>query len=243
MKSRTKSLFHLTESLENLFGILDQGFCPRYSNEYIGWVAPGTEFIGIPMVCFCDIPISRLTDHTEFYGKFGIGMNQEWGVKSGLNPVMYISKESYLFKPLQSLFKNPNPNIDDSKVHVMKTLSYTKSLSGKINRKNVIKEKDFYLECEWRFVAEIYDDEKYAFLCDPRESEDPAIVTEANAEKRKNSTLQFKISDIRYLMVEKMSDIPALVDFINTKLGHCSLNDLKILSTKIISLDELIHDI
>lgn len=243
MKPRTKSLFHFTNSLQTLCSILEEGFWPRYCNEYIGWVTDDPEFIGIPVVCFCDIPLSRLTEHTAFYGNFGIGMTQKWGIDNGLNPVFYISKDSTLFPPLKGLFENPHPKVDDSKFWVMQTLGYTKPLIGKMKRGEDKIDKSFYDECEWRYVPVIYEGTKYAFLVGPENSDDPKIIEEANEERRKDSMLKFEPKDVRYLLVDKASDIPELVDFINTKLGHFPHNDLKVLSTKIVPLDEIVFDI
>lgn len=243
MKPRTKSLFHFTSSLEILCCILEQGFWPKYCNEYIGWVAGDPEFIQIPIVCFCDIPLSRLSEHVVFYGKFGIGMNQDWGIKNGLNPVLYISNDSTLFESLKGSFENPHPDIYDSKYWVMQTLGYTKPLFGKMKRGEKTIEKNFYNECEWRYVPVIYQGAKHAFLVGPNESDNPEVIKEANAERRQDSMLKFTPSDVRYLLVENTSDIPSLVDFINTKLGDFSHNELKILTTKIISLDEISKDI
>jgi hypothetical protein len=243
MKPRTKSLFHFTKSLEKLCCILEEGFWPRYCHEYIGWIAYEPEFIAMPIVCFCDIPISRLTEHTDFYGKFGIGMTKEWGINKGLNPVIYVSNDSNLFTVLKGLFENPHPNIYDSKFFVMQTLSYTKPLMGKMKRGKDTIDKYFYEECEWRYVPVIYEDAKYAFLVGHSESNNPEIIEEANAERRKDGMLKFSLSDVRYLLVEKTSDIPILVDFIYTKLAHFSNDELKIFVTKIVSFDEIIKDI
>lgn len=243
MKPRTKSLFHFTNSFQTLCCILEDGFWPRYCNEYIGWVADDPEFIAIPEVCFCDIPLSRLTDHADFYGKFGIGMTQEWGLNKGLNPVLYISKDSTLFPALKGLFENAPPKVDASEFWVMQTLGYTKPLVGKMERGEDTIDKSFYEECEWRYVPIIPEGAKYAFLVGPENSDNPKIIKEANAERCLDSMLKFEPKDVRYLLVEKTSDIPNLVDFINTKLGHFPHNDLKVLSTKIISLDDIIEDI
>lgn len=44
--------------------ILKEGFKFAYCAEHFG-----DEFLAIPMVCFCDIPISRCTEHSEKYGE------------------------------------------------------------------------------------------------------------------------------------------------------------------------------
>jgi hypothetical protein len=43
----------------------------------------------IPMVCFCDLPLSLIKKHVEEYGGYGIGLNKTWGVKNGVAPVIY----------------------------------------------------------------------------------------------------------------------------------------------------------
>ncbi len=64
------------------------------------------------MVCFCDLPLSRLQNHihgykwnfngvdrqSKQYGKFGLGMSKEWGTTKKLNPVTYIQPDSHLLQ-------------------------------------------------------------------------------------------------------------------------------------------------
>ena len=62
------SLFHFTPSLDNLLGILDKTFYPRYCYEKFELSRHMTHSIewikkidaALPMVCFCDIPLSQL---------------------------------------------------------------------------------------------------------------------------------------------------------------------------------------
>src|SRR4030042_2244627 len=87
------TLFHFT-SKDNLLGILENEFYPRISLEHYQ-VNETTSFkIGIPMVCFCDIPLSMTYSHMTDYGKYGIGMSKEWAKRNKLNPVLYLHKGS-----------------------------------------------------------------------------------------------------------------------------------------------------
>lgn len=61
------------------------------------------DFVAFPMVCFCDIPLSRIDEHIGFYGKFGIGMTRKWAEQNGLNPVLYASGSNNLTKELLGL--------------------------------------------------------------------------------------------------------------------------------------------
>lgn len=86
----TNSLFHYTNNFENLIGIIRKGLLPNFCKE----VLPDDETIGIPMVSFCDIPLTRADEHRGKYGKFAIGLNKLWGDKNGLNPVLYLKSNS-----------------------------------------------------------------------------------------------------------------------------------------------------
>lgn len=92
MLPKSENLFHFTKSVDYLKNILGNGFLPRYSLEDTQAFDIGLDYIGYPMVCFCDIPISRISEHTAFYGGYGLGMTKEWGLKNGLQPLLYASR-------------------------------------------------------------------------------------------------------------------------------------------------------
>lgn len=102
------TLFHFT-SKDALLGILKTGFRPAYSDEFgHDVIGRSLSTITIPMVCFCDLPLSRLDNHikgfdwehngekqfSKKYGNFGLGMSKEWGITKRLNPVLYATQES-----------------------------------------------------------------------------------------------------------------------------------------------------
>ena len=91
-------LFHFTDK-DSLFKILESTFKPSYSKEYIEGIKTKKEF-AVPMVSFCDLKLSELKDHIDKYGNYGIGLNKSWALKNGLNPVMYINKNSHFINNL-----------------------------------------------------------------------------------------------------------------------------------------------
>ena len=94
---RSRTLFHFTKDLDVLKSILKHGFFPKYSLEDIAWfVAQEIDAVAFPVVSFCDIPLSRITDHVKFYGQYGIGMKRQWGITNGFNPIVYVSETSDL---------------------------------------------------------------------------------------------------------------------------------------------------
>lgn len=89
--SNSNSLFHYTRTYDNLCGILRNGFKPNYCKESL----LNGSVIGLPMVSFCDIPITRANDFRK-YGKYAIGMERNWGISKGINPITYIASDNIL---------------------------------------------------------------------------------------------------------------------------------------------------
>lgn len=237
MKPKSDNLFHFTKSLDVLKLILNNGFEPRYCLEDIEWMGFNEyKRLAFPMTCFCDIPLSRISDHTDFYGNFGIGLTKDWGLKNQLNPVIYTTSQGRIQELMKFLFniERPKGTTKDFDNHSYALWSLIKPISGTmIIAKNIL-EKEFYQENEWRYVA-------------PGDT----ILSESGFEEEKTEAnlvvaeyaLKFTPSDIKYLFVKSDSDIPGLVDYINTELGHFPLNDLKILTSRIVSLETLHVDL
>ena len=90
-------LFHFTNKFENLISILIDGFIPNYCIE--NWLAidENLPHIGIPMICFSDIPELFIELHKNKYGPYGIAMDKEWGDRKKNNP------NYFLMSPLRGL--------------------------------------------------------------------------------------------------------------------------------------------
>lgn len=66
----SNTLFHFTKNIENVINILKNGFRPHFCVEDLNIIAPDLGSIdelefAIPMVCFCDIPLSQARVHME----------------------------------------------------------------------------------------------------------------------------------------------------------------------------------
>lgn len=97
---RTSSLFHYTKELDTLKRILAEGLKPNYCEETFSILDNPDLIVGIPMVSFCDIPLTRITNFREKYGKYAIGLSKEWGLKNGINPVFYATPNSFVLNSL-----------------------------------------------------------------------------------------------------------------------------------------------
>ena len=238
MKPKSDNLFHFTNSIDVLKLILKNGVSPRYCLEDFSWFAGAhIKYVAYPMSCFCDIPISRISEHTEFYGMFGIGFTKDWGLKNGLNPVLYLTQSGSVRDTIEYFFnldKPKNEKNDEQNENLFTLLSHIKPINGTMLIGGEPTSKDFYQENEWRFVPQI----NKLLFSDALEKE----KDEANLKVEKYK-LEFAPQDIKYIFVKSDSDIPNLFDFINTNLGHFPHNDLKILQSRIISLETLKLDL
>lgn len=104
-QSKANSLFHFTDSLEKLKAILQNGFRFSYSFEehymFNRHNEQTIEIVGgaLPMICFCDIPLTRTLDHAELYGRYFVGINKEFMQNAFdliINPVIYYNSPELL---------------------------------------------------------------------------------------------------------------------------------------------------
>jgi len=240
-KPKANNLFHFTKSIDVLKSILKDGLLPKYCLEDLSWFGMDRH-MAHPMVCFCDIPLSRIQEHTSFYGEYGIGLTKDWGLKNQLNPVIYCDNSGLVNHAANTLAQIDLNGLDKNMADSI-TLAFacfakiTKPLTGSMYVGGSIMQKEFYQESEWRYI--------------PREGLKDAGVFEDEFEKDRESLnkemakhrLELSPNDIAYIFVKKDADIPGLVDFINNSLGSFPLNDLKILYTRIVSLDTLTGDL
>lgn len=245
MKPKSHTLFHFTKSRETLQMILRNGFWPRYCLEDIGWLGiSGAEFVAFPMVCFCDIPLSRTDEHVSFYGSFGVGMSKEWAVKNDLNPVLYMASQNSLAKTIMEISLTAATLPDDEKRTA--ALGNFRHLTGHIKPSEgtmvVAGEpvrKEFYQESEWRFIPRNSNIRDYLRRSD---FENVAELERGNESVRSHSMLRFVPNDVKYIFVSSDSDIPAIVNFIQTDLDMYPSADLKVLMSRVTSIESVGRD-
>lgn len=241
MLPRSDTLFHFTRSLDYLKSILERGFYPRYCLEDTE-ILEG-NYAAYPMVCFCDIPISRVAEHTAFYGSYGVGLTREWALRNKLCPVVYTPASGPVVELAKFLIQveiqpknQAQRKIDDALlVHFNRFIPLIKPLVGRMVVGRKVLQRAFYQENEWRYLPE-----------DLEMIVGKSKFTKQRAQynrKMETQPLLFGPTDIRYIFVKTDAELPLVYDFLLAQLGKYPLNDIKTLITRITSLETLSRDV
>ena len=239
------SLLHFTNSMDALKGILEKGFRFSYCCEKVSATInmnelhpEGANFfrpsphinshIAIPMICFCDIPLTRAKLHSDTYGKFIVGVDKDMAITvfgDNINPVMYRTSQTIgLALHDLSVIKATIDNVDgcyNYKRSLNQLIGNTKPYNGTVNRKDYC----FYNEREWRILIpfDYSEDTKWYWNL----SEEEFAVKKGEINKILHSSeyayrgfttdidneedfMQF----ITHIVVDTEANIPELVEFI-----------------------------
>lgn len=149
---KSKTLFHFTRDKETFYSILENGLKFTYNEERYKDVF----HYALPMICFCDMPLTMIGEHTKKYGTFGIGFNKRkmanhyWKL---LNPVNYIFSKN-LLEGAESLLeiakKKCNEEDEESKKLYKLATNLLAFMKPYANPKN---KQVFYDESEWRLIV------------------------------------------------------------------------------------------
>jgi hypothetical protein len=205
------SVFHFIRRRDWLVNILkNKTFQARYVYEEL----PMLKYkVGIPMKCFCDIPLGMIKKHIVNYGKFGIGIKKEYAKKHKFSPVVYIHKDSdTLIRYLTSIKSIKSLNNGNS------LLPYFKLVEGyAINSQGKKVFTKFYDEREWRYIPPNPDLIDFKGF-DEEEIRNTKLEEEnKNIDKDKNvNAIPFEYADITYLFVQYEEDVDKVIEEIHS---------------------------
>ena len=84
----------------------------------------------VPLVSFCDLPMSLIRKHLKEYGNFGIGLDKKWGLKNRVAPVIYSHPKAQTRQPILHLTAKAAERNDETTANDLKILAtYTKPIS------------------------------------------------------------------------------------------------------------------
>jgi len=244
MAVSANTLFHFTNKLDNLKGILSTSFHPKYSLEDLSNAVPGNIHVTrIPMVCFCDLLLSQIKDHIKFYGDYGVGLRKKrCGNKNGISPVVYLPKKSVSSTLLKQIAEQYHSlllkdDISASK-HLLEFYKYIKAYDGLAynRRTKEMESRIFYDEREWG-----YSPNNFPVL--PEKIEDGNFLERENKKMANLKPLTFAALDIKYIIVKKEKEIPSFADFIISHLKRkFSEPERNLLISKLISVEQIRDD-
>jgi len=243
------TLFHFTNGT-SLISILENNFYPRYCRETVYAPKRGTRQMIFPMICFCDLPLSQIKSHINRYGRYGLGLTKEWGIRNGLNPVTYVQKDSVVLLKVEQLLQSNWESITALQIEQFKkdrdNLIYLymnmKAYEGIQNRGLKTERLRFYDEREWRFVpnlSRLNDDELHLVSVQ--------WTLEQIAKKNKeleNVPLIFEPEDIKYIVIENEMERSLMIKKIREIKGRKSYTkeQIEMLNSKIISAECIKND-
>ncbi len=246
----TNTVFHFTKSIDNLEGILKTDFCPQFCYEdFFGTISDTKNAEkGVPMVCFCDIPLSQIRRHVDNYGDYALGLSKDWAIKNQINPVFYTYPTSDLANKLTVLLnqlveseKEMKENWTKSKIlnQYTSTIQYVKPYKGRLWKNGVRTEKEvrFYDEREWRFIPQVGQGKQPILIS---ASKDRLQKLNNEIKQASGYRLSFEPKDIKFIIVSKEHEISSMIDkVIHLKRDNFSYEDVQILTTRIISMENI----
>lgn len=246
------TLFHFTSSMENLLSILTDEFRPRFclENSYVLTAGRMPEHEqhehGIPLVSFCDLPLSQIGFHLSVYGDYGIGMTKSWGRAQGISPVLYMYPEGSLSSTFSDLLILGDRETDLElkekwALLIFDFACFVKPYEGNLWREGgELPNIRFYNEREWRFVPSLPAGfHKYLSKPDFLDSE---IRNAANEKLKEVARISFEPNDIKYLIVRREDEIVPLIREIERIKGKYGFDDVALLSSRVISAEQIRTD-
>lgn len=234
----SNTLFHWTNK-DSLIGILKNEFKINYCRENLSLKRDIQMTIRVPLVSFCDIPLSESRNQMNKYGQYGIGLKKEWGIKNGLNPVLYMVSNSNITSLITETLLTfaRKETVDQDLINVTgEFFHYYKNHKGGTNNKE--KNYEFYKEREWRYI--------------PKEIKGKIFNERIwnNPDKKKSYLdiieplrLGFTPNDISYLIIKEENEISDFIVQIKEAKGQkYSDKEIQLLTTKIITSDGILTD-
>jgi hypothetical protein len=253
MNISSNSLFHFTSKFETLKKILENDFYIQFCGETFLNVVTGfsEDYLekGVPMVCFCDLPLSQVNNHTAIYGGYAIGLSKAWGIKNKVNPIIYTYYNSDLTAKLFEFYKTLRSEQNKPKglhYHLDGIMQYVKPYSGVFKKgRKIYKNYKFYDEREWRYIPKLYDEIQPVWIKRKENTElNVAVINRDILEgKIEKTKLSFEAADIKYIIVKKESERKKIISSLNKiKTKRYSVAEMQLLMTRIMSLEQIIAD-
>ena len=204
---------------------------PRYVVEPIRYLGVSDLWrVAFPMICFCDIPFSKIRIHIDRYGGYGLAFDKTKLLeKYGLQPIHYISEKSSLKSDFNDAFQCSMDNDIDEKLepladYLLSTLAFMKPVYETRLEEGEEKRYIFQNECEWRYVpgSDLMPDDMDYILKNEDATKIICDLYSDSLEKHKEAWLKFEWDDVKYIIVPNEKRSMEIISFIrNMKIDEC----------------------
>jgi hypothetical protein len=242
------TIFHYTNTIHKLIEILKYGFVPYYCLEDYQFLNKKLPKIALPMVSFCDVPLSHAYTPMSKYGFYAIGMKKDWAIRNRISPLLYSIDKSPITKSFVAIYKTGKNSLTDKtsefKHHQSRLryfISFMKPYQGTLVRgKKLHSNYRFYDEREWRFVPD-NSSNRYRLFTEDQYKKERAKISDKKIKFPVN--LMFIPDDVKFIIVKKDSQLLDMINRINRiKSATYTSDQLKVLSTRLISSEHLLED-
>lgn len=248
----SEQLIHFVKEKQYLIQILNHNFYPRICCED-AITSLFKSNVYVPMKCFCDIPLECIQEHIAIYGEYGIGFSRQWGVKIGLNPVIYYNERSPYIQNIKKIYNDyisriNNTNKDTQCSNIAEMIRILKSsftmykpIYGKYKRNLKGGEYNFYDEREWRYILPAITSTAYL----QGDNLPQELIEHYNGVKKDEmwkkgkleleNQIEFSYDDIDFVIIPSACDINEIIE----ALPQCDTEKIK---NKITTLEALIME-
>lgn len=245
MPISANTLFHFTRNYDTLLSILKSKFYPRLCLEQ-RIMSQLDLRLAVPMVCFCDIPLSQISEHTLKYGEYAIGIKKDWAIQQGVSPILYVHDNSLILKMILSEIKEISKEVLDNPEGMasyrmkkyVDAVCMMKPYEGKDERLG--QAVRYYDEREWRYVPSREKGDQFIYLTEAIFKEE-GVQEKVNKENERYG-VEFNPDVINYLIVANDNDVLKLKHAIEEIKGGFSYNSVQLLMTRIISMERIRED-
>lgn len=256
-KQSANTLFKFTNKIEYLKEIIKNGaIIPRYNEEDISYLKLTMidNIIAFPMICFCDINLTKLILHAkgyegcEGYGSFGIGIKKKWAYDNiNIEPIHYVNPNSSEIKDYKIAFSNAlsKTKKETEKIsnYLSTTLLYMKPIIGEMkNKKGKPENHCFHDEREWRFIPYINEEDVNLIIKGDMLTDEYKELANNVLRAHRKYWLKFSPGDINYIIVENEDEAVEIAEYIRGIKGKYDKNQKLQMISKILILNNLEKD-
>lgn len=207
----SSTLFHFTSS----YDVIEKILGPSSDNKVSGFkfskiyekIAGAKLAYFVESISFCDIPLSMVKNHVNWYGAYAIGIKKSVLKVLGISPVYYSHSKT----------KGIPHNSASSSINFYKSVPWFTSRLKQVYGKQVFenngilsfKNRKFYNEREWRIVG---DFDKIEIITYKNEME--LIQYRKQIASNNLPNIEVNIDDIEYIILEKSDDLKKFVPFV-----------------------------